>query len=105
MCRRPMGNIASRSSRWLVGIRILLCFIFAVKVWAADPVVDWEKLHAETLAHYQAIVRINTSNPPGNETAVVNYLKEALNREGIPYKIFAQEPSRATDRKSTRLNS
>jgi acetylornithine deacetylase/succinyl-diaminopimelate desuccinylase-like protein len=55
----------------------------------------WDKLKAETLLHYQSIVRINTSNPPGNETAVVNYLKDVLDREGIPYQIFAREPSRA----------
>jgi acetylornithine deacetylase/succinyl-diaminopimelate desuccinylase-like protein len=62
---------------------------------AAEPVVDWDKLKAETLLHYQSIVRINTSNPPGNETAVVKYLKEVLDREGISYQVFALEPSRA----------
>ena len=62
---------------------------------AAEPVVDWEKVKAETLLHYQSIVRINTSNPPGNETAVVNYLKGVLDREGISYQTFALEPGRA----------
>jgi len=70
--------------------------IFAVPLApAAEPAPDWEKAKAETLLHYQAIVRINSSNPPGNETAVVNYLKEVLGREGIDYKIFALEPGRA----------
>src|SRR3954453_13776183 len=67
----------------------------ALCLLAAEPVVDWEKAKAETLLHYQSIVRINTSNPPGNETAVVNYLREVLDREGIPFKIFAQEPGPA----------
>jgi len=70
-------------------------FLLALAAAAAEPVVDWEKAKTETLLHYQSIVRINTSNPPGNETTVVNYLREVLDREGIPYKIFAQEPSRA----------
>ena len=62
---------------------------------AAEPVVDWDKAKAEILQHYQSIVRLNTSNPPGNETLVVNYLKDVFDREGISYQIFAREPSRA----------
>jgi acetylornithine deacetylase/succinyl-diaminopimelate desuccinylase-like protein len=57
--------------------------------------VDWEGAKTETLLHYQSIVRINTSSPPGNETAVVNYLREVLDREGISFKVLAQEPGRA----------
>ena len=72
-----------------------LFLLLALAAQAAEPVVDWEKLKAETLQHFQAIVRIDTSNPPGNETAVVNYLKSVLDREGIAYQIFAREPSRA----------
>src|SRR2546430_235175 len=53
--------------------------------WAADPVVDWDKVRAETLQHYQSVVRIDSTNPPGNETTVVNYLKGVLDREGIAY--------------------
>jgi acetylornithine deacetylase/succinyl-diaminopimelate desuccinylase-like protein len=75
--------------------RSLTFLIFVLAAPAAEPVVDWEKAKAETLRHFQAIVRMNTSNPPGNETTVVNYLKEVLDREGISYQVFAREPSRA----------
>ena len=71
------------------------CFLLALSARAAEPVVDWDKAKAETLLHYQSIVRMNTSNPPGNETSVVNYLKDVLDREGISYQVFALEPSRA----------
>jgi len=71
----------------------MLFFVFLAR--AAEPVVDWNKAKAETLLHYQSIVRINSSNPPGNESSVVNYLKDVLDREGISYKVFALEPSRA----------
>lgn len=57
--------------------------------------MDWDRAKAETLLHYQSIVRINTSNPPGNETSVVNYLKNVLDREGISCQVFALEPNRA----------
>ena len=68
-------------------------FLLALSARAAEPVVDWDKVKAETLLHYQSIVRMNTSNPPGNETSVVNYLKDVLDREGISYQVFALEPS------------
>ena len=62
---------------------------------AAEPVVDWDKVKDETLLHYQSLVRIDTSNPPGNETKAVTYLRGVFDREGIPYQIFALEPGRA----------
>jgi acetylornithine deacetylase/succinyl-diaminopimelate desuccinylase-like protein len=71
------------------------CYLLGLLAQAAAPVVDWDKAKAETLLHYQSIVRMNTSNPPGNETSVVNYLKDVLDREGISYQVFALEPSRA----------
>jgi acetylornithine deacetylase/succinyl-diaminopimelate desuccinylase-like protein len=61
----------------------------------AEPAVDWEKVNAEALLHYQSVVQINSTSPPGNETNVVNYLKSVLDREGISYKVFAMEPNRA----------
>src|SRR5215831_16553123 len=75
--------------------RMPICFLLAFSLHAAEPVVDWDKAKVETLRHYQSIVRINTSSPPGNETLVVNYLKEALDREGINSQVFALDRSRA----------
>ena len=56
---------------------------------------DWRQLEPETLQHFQGLLRIDTTNPPGNETAAVDYLAKVLKAEGIPYEIFALEPSRA----------
>ncbi|HEY3838145.1 MAG TPA: M20/M25/M40 family metallo-hydrolase [Bryobacteraceae bacterium] len=81
------------NARTLIWLPILLSWAFPAG--AAEPVVDWEKLKAETLLHYQSVVRLDTSNPPGNETSVVNYLKSVLDREGIPYQVFAADPKRA----------
>ena len=74
---------------------LLILVLPIFPAWAAEPSVDWEKAKTETLQHYRAVVQINSSNPPGNETSVVNYLKEVLDREGIGYRIFALDPSRA----------
>jgi len=53
------------------------------------------KLNAETLRHYTALLRIDTSNPPGNETAAAKYLADVLEREGIPVKLLALDPARS----------
>jgi acetylornithine deacetylase/succinyl-diaminopimelate desuccinylase-like protein len=76
-------------------VRSCLPLLLALSAHAAEPIVDWNKVNLETLEHYQAVVRINTSNPPGNETSVVNYLKSVLDRDGIAYQVFAREPNRA----------
>jgi acetylornithine deacetylase/succinyl-diaminopimelate desuccinylase-like protein len=50
---------------------------------------------AETLQHFQALLRIDTSSPPGNETRAVEYLKQVFEKEGIPFQVFAKDPARA----------
>jgi acetylornithine deacetylase/succinyl-diaminopimelate desuccinylase-like protein len=63
---------------------------------AADRhAVDWTKLESETMGHYLSILRIDTSNPPGDETKAVNYLKPILDAAGIQTEVFALDPKRA----------
>jgi acetylornithine deacetylase/succinyl-diaminopimelate desuccinylase-like protein len=52
-------------------------------------------IEAETMQHFQALLRIDTSSPPGNETKAVEYLKQVFEKEGIPYQVFAKDPARA----------
>jgi acetylornithine deacetylase/succinyl-diaminopimelate desuccinylase-like protein len=61
----------------------------------AQAPIDWKAVEAETLRHFQALVRIDTSNPPGNETRALEYVKQVLDKEGIPYQVFAGDASRA----------
>jgi len=79
--------------------RRLLFFAFfaaAATLHAADRYpVDWKKLEAETMEHYLAVLRIDTSNPPGDETKAVNYLKPILDREGIATEVLSLDPKRA----------
>ena len=57
--------------------------------------VDWEAAGEESISHLVELVRINTSNPPGNETEAANYLKAALASEGIDSDLYALQPKRA----------
>jgi acetylornithine deacetylase/succinyl-diaminopimelate desuccinylase-like protein len=57
--------------------------------------VSWDRVEKETLEHFQTIVRMDTTSPPGNETLVAEYLKKVLEKEGIPARLLALEPNRA----------
>src|SRR6187551_2218434 len=62
---------------------------------AHGQAIDWKKVEAETLQHYQALVRLDTTDPPGNESRVAEYLKQVFEREGIAAQLHALEPGRA----------
>ena len=51
-------------------------------------------IEAETMQHFQALLRLDTSSPPGNEIRAVEYLQQVLRREGISYQVFAKDPQR-----------
>src|SRR3569832_1405089 len=62
---------------------------------AQAQTVDWKKQDAEILRHHRALIQIDSSSPPGNETKVADYLKRVLEAEGIAVKTFALQPDRA----------
>jgi acetylornithine deacetylase/succinyl-diaminopimelate desuccinylase-like protein len=59
------------------------------------PQPDWVRLQDETIRHFQAILRLDTSNPPGNERRVAEYLTQVFDREGIPARIVALDTNRS----------
>jgi acetylornithine deacetylase/succinyl-diaminopimelate desuccinylase-like protein len=70
---------------------ILLCGFSALNAQA----INWSKVNDEGMRHFQAIVRIDTTDPPGNETRVAEYVKKVLEAEGIPVILAAKDPARA----------
>jgi acetylornithine deacetylase/succinyl-diaminopimelate desuccinylase-like protein len=75
-----------------------LCFLlllgFSAALFAQAPTIDWQRVETESMEHFQAVLRFNTSDPPGNERPAADYLKQVLEREGIPVKTFELEPNR-----------
>jgi acetylornithine deacetylase/succinyl-diaminopimelate desuccinylase-like protein len=55
---------------------------------------DWPAAESELIKHFLAIVRMDTTDPPGGERPVVEYLKSVLKAEGIEYQEIALEPNR-----------
>jgi acetylornithine deacetylase/succinyl-diaminopimelate desuccinylase-like protein len=56
---------------------------------------DWKALEDETMRHFQAVLRLDTRNPPGNEHLAAEYLKQVFDKEGIPAKILALDANRS----------
>ena len=73
----------------------LVLLLLSSAAAAQIPGVDWGKQRPEILRHYRSLIQIDSSNPPGNETLVVDYLKRVFEADGIPVKTFALDPSRA----------
>jgi acetylornithine deacetylase/succinyl-diaminopimelate desuccinylase-like protein len=68
--------------------------LLTVSASVQPPQPEWSRLEAETLEHFQALLRFDTSDPPGGEAPAAEYLKRVLEKEGIPVKLFALEPHR-----------
>lgn len=80
--------------RILRALSLCLLMLPAATALARTQQPDQASIEAETLRHFQAILRIDSSDPPGNEAPVVAYLKSVLDREGIETKTFALDPNR-----------
>jgi acetylornithine deacetylase/succinyl-diaminopimelate desuccinylase-like protein len=61
---------------------------------SAQPRPDSAAIDAEALRHFQALVRMDTQSPPGNEKPAADYVAQVLEREGIPVQVFALEAHR-----------
>ncbi|MEO8337022.1 MAG: M20/M25/M40 family metallo-hydrolase, partial [bacterium] len=50
--------------------------------------VDWSAMQTEAVGVLQQYLRINTTNPPGNELETARFLKAFLEKEGIEAQIM-----------------
>jgi acetylornithine deacetylase/succinyl-diaminopimelate desuccinylase-like protein len=56
--------------------------------------IDWDAVTEEATGYLKALLRIDTSNPPGNERPAAEFLAAILDREGIEYTLIESEPRR-----------
>src|SRR5271154_1618507 len=52
------------------------------------------QIQTEAVGWLQGFLRINTTNPPGNELVAAKYLADILQKNGIPSDIFESTPGR-----------
>ncbi len=73
----------------------LLSAAFAVATLTAQTQPDWKALEPEIMQQFQAVLRFDTRNPPGNEHIVAEYLKAVFDQAGIPAQIYALDANRS----------
>lgn len=86
-------QVSGRRARAIFSLLLLVSSLWTL-AGGQTPAAERQRIEEESLRHFQAILRLDTSNPPGNEILVVDYLREVLEREGIETKIFARDPRR-----------
>jgi acetylornithine deacetylase/succinyl-diaminopimelate desuccinylase-like protein len=84
--------------------RFSLCLILALSAFlanapeakaqsrAASP--DWHALEGEAVQKLGAYIRVDTTNPPGNEIRAAQWYAKIFQAEGIPYQIAESAPGR-----------
>src|SRR5512143_1440516 len=60
--------------------------------WAAGD--DNRSLSGRTRQYLTDLIRLDTSNPPGNESKVATYLKQVADASGIPAELLGDDPKR-----------
>src|SRR5439155_1645405 len=66
-----------------------------VALSAAPGDADWKVLGDEATALLSQYIRINTTNPPGNEIMAARWLADVLRRDGIEARVFEPAPGKA----------
>lgn len=80
-------------------MRLISILIFlltsSLSVAQQNYIVDWDDAGAEAIGHLVELVQIDSTNPPGNETQVTDYITAVLDRENIDSETYALDESRA----------
>lgn len=77
----------TRAFRLCCALLLLASPVLAQATPQPKTAVDWAALQEETARVLSEYLRIDTSNPPGNELEGARFLKAILDREGIPAQI------------------
>ncbi|HYI96346.1 MAG TPA: M20/M25/M40 family metallo-hydrolase [Bryobacteraceae bacterium] len=74
-------------------IRALVIFLLCPTLFC-HTVFAQETLESRTQRYLIDLIRFDTSNPPGNETIVAEYINRELTKEGLPCEILGEDPAR-----------
>ena len=56
---------------------------------------NWQGLNTECIKHLRALIRLDTSNPPGNEALAAAYIRTQIEAAGVACEVIESEPGRA----------
>ena len=80
----------------MLRLRFLLLILLLIGSHAYSQVSepDWAAVEEETLRHFRALLRFDTSDPPGRELPAAEYLRDVLEAEGIAVEMLSVDPER-----------
>jgi acetylornithine deacetylase/succinyl-diaminopimelate desuccinylase-like protein len=78
--------------RLLIASSLVLCL--GVATVSAQSAPNFTASRDEAVRFLSELVKIDTSNPPGNETRAAEYIKSVLAAEGIQAQIYESAPGR-----------
>src|SRR6476619_7184946 len=79
---------------WGFAFRVVSVLLMLVGLSHAQAAPDFTAAQTEAVKFLGELVKIDTSNPPGNETRAAEYIKGVLAAEGITAQIFESVPGR-----------
>ena len=56
--------------------------------------IDWNAVREEVTGYLRDLIRLDTTNPPGNENLAAEYLAGVLRREGLDPRVTESQPGR-----------
>src|SRR5262249_1133225 len=75
---------------------IALATVALARGEAAHADLDWHELGEETATLLSDLIRVDTTNPPGGETAAANLLARKFRAEGIETEVVESSPGRGS---------
>jgi acetylornithine deacetylase/succinyl-diaminopimelate desuccinylase-like protein len=76
----------------------LFCFShsLAFSLETGETRIKWDEVQTEAINLFIEYLKIDTTNPPGNELRAAQFFGDICKREGIEYRIFEPVPGRGT---------
>jgi len=82
-------------------LRVLLCLTIIANIapggaLASDHKIDWDEVQREALDLFIQYLKIDTTNPSGNEIRAAEFFAGVCKREGIEHQVFEPFPGRGS---------
>ncbi|HKY06352.1 MAG TPA: M20/M25/M40 family metallo-hydrolase, partial [Blastocatellia bacterium] len=81
--------------RAVVALLILSLLLPVEAAQRQSTEIDWQKAGDETVELLARYLRVDTTNPPGNEARATEFFAKILEKERIEHKVFVSAPGRA----------
>ena len=91
--KKALGNTFASLRLCVKTVSVVI--LIACSASAQTRAIDWPKYQDMAVDLMQQYLRVNTSNPPGNEIEAVRFLKKIFDQHGIESETFEYKPGRA----------